>query len=263
MKNGARVLVACDLDPAGDQAIATASAWALRYSGSVTVLHASDRAVRDELVERVKRIAGREVEVRITDGAPVDDILAVARELAVDLIVLGGRQAHGTARVLGSVAERVVAQATAPVLIARAEPAAPHILAATDFSDASLPAVSAAHAIARVFAAPITLVHCVARNEPYTAVDALANREGADAEEISTARRRLREMCESSPEHDTSRVVVGEPAEAIVRLAEEVHASLVVIASHGRTGIARLVLGSVADKVLRDAPCSVLIVRRG
>jgi nucleotide-binding universal stress UspA family protein len=263
MKNGARILVACDLDAAGDQAIATANAWALKYQGSVTVLHASERALRGELAERVQRVAGRELDVRVTAGAPAHDILAIARELSVDLIVLGGRHAHGTARVLGSVAERVVAHASSPVLIARSEPAAPHVLAATDFSDASLPAVSAAHAIVRTFGAPITLVHCVPRNEPYTAVDALANREGADAEEISAARKRLREMCESSPEHDTSRVVVGEPAEAIVRLAEEVHASLVVLASHGRTGVARLMLGSVADKVLRDAPCSVLIVRRG
>lgn len=263
MNEGARILVACDLDPAGDQAIKTAEAWARKYNAPLTILHStSGRTTREHVVDRVRELTGREHDVRVTDGAPAEDILETARELSAELIVLGGRAAHGTARVLGSVAERVVAHATVPVLIARADPTLPHILAATDFSEPSLPAVAAAHEIARRFGAPITLLHCVPREQAYTAVDALAAPEGANPEVLSAARARLRAICETSSEHDSSRVVVGDPAESIVQVAEEQHASLVVVASHGRTGLARLVIGSVAEKVLREAPCSVLVVRR-
>jgi nucleotide-binding universal stress UspA family protein len=53
----------------------------------------------------------------------------------------------------------------------------------------------------------------------------------------------------------------GDPASEIVRYAQESAADLVVMGTHGRTGVERLLMGSVAEKVLRDAPCSVLIVK--
>jgi nucleotide-binding universal stress UspA family protein len=56
-------------------------------------------------------------------------------------------------------------------------------------------------------------------------------------------------------------VLEGSPATAIVRYAEEISASLLVIGTHGRTGLTRIALGSVADRILRTAECSVLAVR--
>src|SRR5260221_1798199 len=56
-------------------------------------------------------------------------------------------------------------------------------------------------------------------------------------------------------------VVTGDPASTIVALAQEVDASLIVVGTHGRKGISRLMLGSVAAKVVRDAPCGVYVVR--
>jgi len=53
----------------------------------------------------------------------------------------------------------------------------------------------------------------------------------------------------------------GDPATAIVRYARDAAMDLVVMGTHGRTGLDRLLLGSVAEKVLRDAPCSVLVVK--
>jgi nucleotide-binding universal stress UspA family protein len=57
------------------------------------------------------------------------------------------------------------------------------------------------------------------------------------------------------------RVTHGAPSAEILRIAAETSASLIVIATHGRTGLARLALGSVAERVVREAPCSVLVVR--
>jgi nucleotide-binding universal stress UspA family protein len=53
----------------------------------------------------------------------------------------------------------------------------------------------------------------------------------------------------------------GAPAAEILRIAAEQQASLIVIATHGRTGLKRLALGSVAEQVIREAPCPVLVVR--
>jgi nucleotide-binding universal stress UspA family protein len=89
----------------------------------------------------------------------------------------------------------------------------------------------------------------------------LSNPSGVDRDTVAAARSRLAEMCNVSPEDDSARIVLGEPGVAIVSLAEELPASLVVVASHGRTGFKRLILGSVAAHVAREAACSVLIVR--
>jgi universal stress protein A len=56
-------------------------------------------------------------------------------------------------------------------------------------------------------------------------------------------------------------IAVGHPADTIVRLARERNADLIVMATHGRTGLGHLVLGSVAEKVVRLAPCPVLAVK--
>ena len=58
-----------------------------------------------------------------------------------------------------------------------------------------------------------------------------------------------------------TRLVEGEPADAIVELAREADASLIVIGSHGRTGLSRLLMGSVAEHVVRKAACPVLTVK--
>lgn len=57
-------------------------------------------------------------------------------------------------------------------------------------------------------------------------------------------------------------IAVGRPADAIVRLARERHADLIVMGTHGRTGLGHVALGSVAEKVVRLAPCPVLTVKK-
>jgi nucleotide-binding universal stress UspA family protein len=61
--------------------------------------------------------------------------------------------------------------------------------------------------------------------------------------------------------HVERRLEQGDAATAIVRVAQESHCDLIVIGTHGRTGLRRLLMGSVAEKVVRDAPCMVLAVK--
>lgn len=290
MQKHAKILVGTDLGPAGDQAIETAHAWCQKFEGTLVVMHAIgartpvdplfpqrhqgraldalelQRAVFVHIEERVRKLTGREpgtFEVRVVEGAAAEQILAVAHELSADLVVLGGRTAGGTRWVFGSVAERVVTYADLPVLVARPDTAPPHIIAATDFSEPSLPAVAAAHELSHALGAKATIVHCVERDTTYSAIHSFAHQatDGADPDEIAAAHKRLREISDASPDHDPARVVVGDPAEAIVALAETLPATVIVVASRGRTGLARLMLGSVAGRVVRHAPCSVYVVR--
>ena len=110
-----------------------------------------------------------------------------------------------------------------------------HILCATDFSDAAEAAWAAACELGRTLSGELLLVE-----------RALAERVGAAARRGLTAR---------------SLIKTGVATEGIVDAAAESHADLIVIGTHGRTGLTRLVVGSVAERVVRLAPCAVLTIK--
>ncbi|MFQ5738766.1 MAG: universal stress protein [Acidobacteriota bacterium] len=139
------------------------------------------------------------------------------------------------------------------------------ILAPTDFSQSSLKAVERAAELAAHFASELCLVHVHA---PVPAMPPDLNYgfelpvydDGA----LSRAEERLREVVEKSLSPDLmvrTFVQYGDPAREITRIAEEERLDLIVIATHGLTGWRHLVFGSVAEKVLRSAPCPVLTLR--
>ncbi len=141
-----------------------------------------------------------------------------------------------------------------------------HVLAAVDFSEAAERVARRALEIARRNEAELTYLHVVEYvppldlgYEPVVAPDWLPDEE----ELLAAARTRLEELAGRLGAREAHlRVEWGHPRGDVVRLAEEVGADLVVIGSHGRRGITRL-LGSTADAVLHHARCDVLAVRIG
>jgi nucleotide-binding universal stress UspA family protein len=138
------------------------------------------------------------------------------------------------------------------------------IVAATDFSEASALALDAAIALAGEQGATLHVLHVV--EEP---VMAAAWTEGYTLD-LPTLHENLVEEAERSLTviqaahpgvHITTQALVGRPADTILEVASEQHADLVVVGSHGRGGLTRLLLGSVAENVVRHAPCAVLTVR--
>ncbi|MCA9540227.1 MAG: universal stress protein [Myxococcales bacterium] len=141
------------------------------------------------------------------------------------------------------------------------------ILVPVDFSDCSREAVRTALALAKVFEAEVDVVHV--HEIPYTAGDVrvqtpegtVTMRDFLRAE----AARLLDEMLESietlhdAPHHQ--HLLEGVPHAAIVRAALSNHSELIVMGTHGRSGLSHLLMGSVAEKVLRQAPCPVMVVR--
>jgi nucleotide-binding universal stress UspA family protein len=100
----------------------------------------------------------------------------------------------------------------------------------------------------------------------YTAVDARGMSWMQSAEEEMTAQAqdlaaRAEGELRGAGLTTEARIVKGDPRDALIDTARSLHADLVVVGSHGRTGLAKLVLGSVATHVVTHAPCSVLVVK--
>jgi nucleotide-binding universal stress UspA family protein len=134
------------------------------------------------------------------------------------------------------------------------------ILHATDFSDLAANAFHAAFALARAHGARLILLYVKQPQEAIQGEFGLSppEPEAADAEILD----RLSELLpEDSPVQVEQLVAHGLAEEAIVQVAREKHCDLIVLGTHGRTGLPRLFYGNVADSVTRSAPCPVLALR--
>jgi nucleotide-binding universal stress UspA family protein len=229
-----------------------------------------DQQVRDALRERVRTKLGLELsELFVERGAAYAQLVRRAEAYAADFIVVGSHDKTGLSRlVLGSVAERVVRHAHCSVLVARASQKGGVVVAATDLSEPSLEAVSAAADAANRTGARLLVVSAL--DWPTHATDpAMALIGAVPVAPPEELQRETRDVLRSMLEQAMTRLgVVGEvrvlhgaAAPAVVACADEVGAELVVVATHGRTGLQRLALGSVTEHVIRNAGCSVLVTR--
>ena len=205
-------------------------------------------------------------------GRPPSTIVAAAVSFGADLIVIGarGRGRFSTA-VLGSVSAEVVDHAPCPVLVAR-RASAERIVFAEDGSDAA--AVARRTLAAHPFAGRPVRVVSVAHVPPpwHAAVSPMATEPALEVwdealriqreEHVELAEAAARELAAAGIPVETE-VRMGDPAGEIVAAASEWDADLVAIGTHGRTGLQRLMLGSVARSVLHHAPSSVLVAREG
>jgi nucleotide-binding universal stress UspA family protein len=133
------------------------------------------------------------------------------------------------------------------------------IIFPTDFSTASDAALSHAEALARQSNSMLLILHVEEPPLAYGGGELYYGMPEPDSE-------RIRGMLEDVRPKDpavrfTHRLAMGDPAAEIVRAAEEEKADSIVLGTHGRTGLSRLLMGSVAEAVVRRAPCPVLVYR--
>ena len=119
--------------------------------------------------------------------------------------------------------------------------------------------------LAQMMGAKLTLAHIVV---PVAAPDLVYGPVSWDEEvAVKEARKRLKELrLEGGAEVlERARIIVrrGHPYHEIDQIAKDIKAGLIVVSTHGRTGLRHLLLGSVAERVIRHAPCPVLVVREG
>jgi universal stress protein A len=136
------------------------------------------------------------------------------------------------------------------------------IVVATDFGEASQMALEYARIFAKRFDANVRVLHVVdipavvGAEVPLPDVAELRDRAVADAQTEVT-----RDLSRFSEMTVIGQVLVGDAAESIVQYANDHAADLIVMGTHGRKGIAHFFLGSVAERVIREAPCPVFTVR--
>ena len=139
-----------------------------------------------------------------------------------------------------------------------------HILAPTDFSDSSKKALSDAFELARTFGATLSLLH-VLEPSPYLGEFTLPNMGeellGDLERQASAALAQVLPEAQQAKIEVTRAVAIGSPSQKIVETAEAEHVDLILMATHGRTGLSHLLIGSVAERVVRTAPCPVLTIR--
>lgn len=230
----------------------------------------ADASAAMEAAAAQLQAAGRATDTVVRQGRPSTRIAEEASDWKADLIVIGSR-GLGPFRsmILGSVSAEVVDAATCPVLVARSETLGPVVLA-EDGSDGARQAADLLAARPVLAGTGVTVVS-VAASPPLTTfglapmAPEVVDIWSGTAEAVQTACRDLAattaeglraaglKVDEATPE--------GDPAHALVEEARRREASLIVMGSRGRTGLARIVLGSVARNVLHHAEQSVLIVK--
>lgn len=141
------------------------------------------------------------------------------------------------------------------------------ILVATDFSETSDAALAYAHELAQAFGATLHVLHvtgnvmaAAAGVEGFTTDFAAIQRE-VDESARKQLDRLVSEVRQTAPVK-TIVLTSNNPAQSIVSYAADAQVDLVVVGTHGRGGLEHLLMGSVAERVVRTAPCAVLAVRR-
>ncbi len=222
--------------------------------------------LRRRLRSLFRPIAGQglRIEYKVVDGYPTNALLSDVREGGRDLVVVRTQTLPEKSHGIGSLAEELLLRSPVTLCCIRDVPAdyeIRHILATTDLSENSVSAFEAALTLAEERGAGLTLLHLVHRWG-----------QKLDAETLrrlhAEAKKALQEWRRSRPHLVSRRVPVEEevlhavnPAEGILKRARELPADLIVIASHGWTGVAGVFFGSTARRVVRGAEVPVLVTR--
>jgi nucleotide-binding universal stress UspA family protein len=214
------------------------------------------------------RLGARRVTTKFLNGVPWDQIVESLRDDAeLELVVMGTHGRTGFERILlGSVTERVMRHAPCPVLAVPAGGEVSerrHVLCPVDFSDGARGAVALAAELAAPGGEGITLFHAIELPITYSGSPPMEGfREDYDRKSARLLEDWARELRTKVSVPVTIRSKIGSPgARTLALLDEDPTFDLVVMGSHGRTGLRRMLLGSVAEKVVRHASCPVLVAR--
>ncbi|CAN5909279.1 universal stress protein [soil metagenome] len=286
-----KVVCATDFSPASARALKAAIAIAKQHDASLVISNAwqvpanayGEMGIPTEVTAEMSGAAAKALEEAVVEGraAGIRDVSSalllgppwqaivehLQQDPTIDLAVVGTHGRGGVLRVLlGSVAEQIVRHAPCNVLAVHLKDAPPpyrSVLLPVDFSSSTPHALTAALSIASTTLARLALVHVVDKpfgyqGEAIGQFEQRMNRQGEDELAAFTKRTQADARIEI-----TGRTRLGSPSRQILEELETGPAfDLVVMGSHGRSGIRRAVLGSVAEAVIRHAPCSVLVTRQ-
>ena len=289
------ILVPLDGSAMAERALALAASLAARMRSDLHLVHVHRDRVVDEIptyglsdatvraaaehyvhaaADRVRGAQGGNVSGTVVEGSPSGAVVTHAAEVGADLIVMSSHGRTGASRFwLGSVADAVMRSATVPVLMVRGEgdhasTLFERILVPLDGSELAEAALPHAIALAKLAEARVHLLQVEERSEDLRlSVWGLAAAEPDDLPaRLANADRYLHHVV-ARYESEWPPATVSVEArgghrvgEAIAQVATDHESDLIAMATHGR-GASRMLMGSVADKVIRSTSCSVLLCR--
>ena len=276
------ILAATDFSARSDRAIRRAALLARAHDARLMLLHvvdddrperlvAEEMATAQELLQKTAESVLSDVqsEAKVVLGDPFEGVAKTARESAADLIVMGAHRKQILRGIfIGTSVERVMRMRIAPVLMVNAEPLSAYErgLVATDLSEHSGHALQVARQLRILPPARVVVVR---------AFDVFARGKlsyaGVSTEKISS---HVKEMAAEARSElagfiaaldadfkpEALRVKEGRAAGVIVDTADETHADIVVVGTHGRSGIAKFLLGSVTEEVMWRLERDILVV---
>jgi nucleotide-binding universal stress UspA family protein len=294
-----RILFPTDFSRCADQALRHAVFLAEKYDAEIHVLHAvtlfndqsevvnNEFKETEEMIKKLEDIAELQLN-KVSDAHEDDDIkiikiqtrgisaapaiLDYAAENSIDLIVMGTHGRRGVGHFfLGSVAEEIVRMAKCPVFTIREAktPMPPkakeNILVPVDFSEYSQKALANTKEFAKSYEARIHLLHVIEETiHPAYSLSGKSSIFDIVPNIKEDCERRLKKMISETIGDEVKteiHIVSGQAANEIINFAKINSMDLIVIATHGLTGLEHLLLGSTTEKVVRMASCPVFTVK--
>jgi nucleotide-binding universal stress UspA family protein len=288
--NFTKILCPTDFSPGAESALRAATRLAIAHRAELVIVHAwqipaisysieaslppslaqeivdsaqrgLDAAVRDAQAQGATFVSGK-----LLPGIAWAEIVGQLEREAYDLCVIGTHGRTGLGRVLlGSVAEKVVRHAPCPVLVVRPNndvKTFQHVLVPTDFSTSAAYALELAPQLVEP-KGTITVLHVL--ELPVSYAGEISAEFGKDLSKKAAARleQTLASLRTSTTASIETRTRIGSPgSQALAAVEDDRSIDLVIVGSRGRTGIKRVLLGSVAEKIVRHAHCPVLVAHR-
>jgi nucleotide-binding universal stress UspA family protein len=291
MRQLKRIIVGHDLAAGGETALKSAVVLANRCGAALRLVHVVEpldayqrishpltapytleeiaRKTGVRLQELMARpaLAGLQVEYEVRKGKPFVELIIASRAWLADLIVVGGPSLTEEP-FLGSTDERILRKALVPVMVVKKPLSieAKTFLVPTDFSSCARRAAEEAITLAKNFSGRVFFFHVLDLNPSYTI--AYAHELGVAVpippplpEELEPEWEAFLSGLDLEKVHWEKCAEEGQAATAIVRKAKQMQADMIVMGTHGRSGLPHVLLGSVAEKVARTASIPVLTIR--
>jgi nucleotide-binding universal stress UspA family protein len=291
MRQLKRIIVGHDLAGGGETALKSALTLAKRCGAELRVVHvveplhayqrishpltspytleeiAQKTGARLRALATSPEVGAVQVESEVRKGKPFVELIFATRAWLADLIVVGAA-ARTDEPFLGGTSERILRKAPVPVMVAKKPLSfeAQTFLVPTDFSSCARKAAEEALMLAKSFSGRVAFLHVLDLNTAYTV--AYAHELGVAVPTPPPSPEELEPEWEAFlsglnlEKVDWEKCAEeGQAATVIVRKAKQMQADMIVMGTHGRSGLPHMLLGSVAEKVVRTASGSVLTVR--
>ncbi|MCW0219795.1 MAG: universal stress protein [Prosthecobacter sp.] len=293
MKAYTQIIAAIDFTPSCRNALKEAVRLAAPNNAKLTAVHVLDEFLAHELKralstdqatiradwqERLKKfvaesdLGSAQVEIEVRIGHPFAELAESCRVHAADLLVMGAKGSRDEPGRVGIIAAKCMRKAPVDVLLVREDACGPykHLVTCVDFSDNATKAVRHALTLAKQDGASLDCIYvyqsALAMSLDYGGLVAPMPL-GTDAQAMEMWQEELKVFMEpfmqKFPEVTVKTVVLERIniREAILDHVKDTHADMVVLGTRGKTGLRELLIGTTAEKIVANAPCSILAVK--